>query len=409
MWAARNELTDHDFAIKFLLPALAQNPEALQRFFHEAKACGQIKHPAVVDVYDMGQAEDGSPYIVMELLEGEGLDQRLARGGVFRPAEAALCLAFVARGLEEAHVRGLVHRDIKPGNVFFALDERGGVLPKLLDFGISKATSTASEHLMRTMTGAVLGSPAYMSPEQARGDLDIDSRADVWSLGVILYELLSGNVPFDAGNYNALMVAIITTPHKPLREVAPSVPDALSKLVDHALTKDREARVGTARELAERLEAIASRESDAAGAMELYAPQMTLLGGRRGSLPPSGRAPSRSVNALAGAAGALSIVAIALALVSMRPNVVHVAGRGAIALGNAMARTRGAWAPATASPATAPSVAAEASADGSKQPPAKTATTGRPTGPRAPVAPTTATSKAAAPPDPRTGVEGPGF
>ncbi len=408
MWAARNELTDHDFAIKFLLPALAQNPEALQRFFHEAKACGQIKHPAVVDVYDMGQAEDGSPYIVMELLEGEGLDQRLARGGVFRPAEAALCVAFVARGLEEAHVRGLVHRDIKPGNVFFALDERGGVLPKLLDFGISKATSTASDHLMRTMTGAVLGSPAYMSPEQARGDLDIDSRADVWSLGVILYELLSGRVPFDAGNYNALMVAIITTPHKPLREVAPSVPEALSKLVDHTLTKDRDARVGTARELAERLETIAARESDAAGAMELYAPQMTLLGARRGALPPMARGPSRSVNALAGAAGALALVAVGLGLLSMRPNVVHVAGRGAIALEKAMARTRGGWVPATASPTTAPVVTAEASVDPSKPPSSKTASPNRSVGPRAPT-PSTATAKAAAPPDPRSGVEGPGF
>src|SRR3954465_9697528 len=117
VWAARNELTDRDFAVKFLLPDLANNKEALHRFFLEARACGQIKHPAVVDVYDMGQAEDGSPYLVMELLEGEGRVRRMARSSIFRPGEAAAFVAFIARGLEEAHVRGLVHRDLKPGNI----------------------------------------------------------------------------------------------------------------------------------------------------------------------------------------------------------------------------------------------------------------------------------------------------
>src|SRR5262245_21025923 len=122
VWAARNELTDRDFAVKFLLPELATNKEALSRFFLEARACGQIKHPAVVDVYDMGQAEDGSPYLVMELLEGEGFDARLARSGTVRPAEAAAWIAFVARGLAEAHVRGPIHRDLKPGNIFLSTD-----------------------------------------------------------------------------------------------------------------------------------------------------------------------------------------------------------------------------------------------------------------------------------------------
>ncbi len=258
VWAARNELTDRDFAIKFLLPALAQNKEALHRFFLEARACGQIKHPAVVDVYDMGQAEDGSPYLVMELLEGEGFDHRLHRSGVFRPAEAAAWIAFVARGLEEAHVRGLVHRDLKPGNIFFALDDRGDVIPKVLDFGVSKATGRSVD-FVKTTTGAVLGSPAYMSPEQAKGETDVDGRSDVWSLGVILYEALTGQVPFDAPNYNALMVAIMMQPHRPVLEVAPTVPPELAQIVDHALAKDKLARIGTARELADRLEAVVAR------------------------------------------------------------------------------------------------------------------------------------------------------
>jgi serine/threonine-protein kinase len=259
VWAARNELTDRDFAVKFLLPELAQNRDALHRFFLEARACGQIKHPAVVAVYDMGQAEDGAPYLVMELMEGEGLDQRIARTGAFRPGEAAACVSFIARGLEEAHVRGLVHRDLKPGNIFFALDDRGDVVPKVLDFGVSKATALADPKFVRTNTGAVLGSPAYMSPEQARGDEDIDGRSDVWSLGVILYEALTEKLPYDGANYNQLMVNILMTEHRPAIELNPALPQELSDIIDAALQKDRDKRIRTARDLAERLENICTR------------------------------------------------------------------------------------------------------------------------------------------------------
>ncbi|NUO52347.1 MAG: serine/threonine protein kinase [Polyangiaceae bacterium] len=259
VWAARNELTDRDFAIKFLLPELAQNRDALHRFFLEARACGQIKHPAVVAVYDMGQAEDGAPYLVMELMEGEGLDQRLERSGIFRPGEAAACVAYVARGLEEAHVRGLVHRDLKPGNIFFAIDDRGEVVPKVLDFGVTKATVLADPKFVRTNTGAVLGSPAYMSPEQARGDEDIDGRSDVWSLGVILYETLTGKIPYDGANYNQLMVSILMDKHRPAIELNPAIGEELNDLVESTLQKDRNKRVRTARELAERLESLCTR------------------------------------------------------------------------------------------------------------------------------------------------------
>jgi serine/threonine-protein kinase len=275
VWGARNELTDRDFAIKFLAPDLAQNKEALQRFFHEAKACGQIKHPAVVDVYDMGQAEDGTPYLVMELLEGEGFDQRLARAGVIRPPEAAAWIAFVARGLDEAHQRGLVHRDLKPGNIFFAIDARGDVVPKVLDFGVSKATNAAEGDFARTQTGAVLGSPAYMSPEQAQGETDVDGRSDVWALGVILYEALTGRVPFDAPNYNALMVAIMAKPHIPVRELNPAVPPELSAVVDGALQKDRANRIASAKELADRLEGVVMKIT--ASPLTSFQPKMTTL------------------------------------------------------------------------------------------------------------------------------------
>jgi serine/threonine protein kinase len=256
VWAARNELTNRDFAIKFLRTELTKNEEALQRFFHEARACGQIRHPAIVDVFDVGHAEDGSPFLVMELLEGEGLDHRITRQGRLRPVEVCRWIAIVSQGLDEAHVRGLVHRDLKPGNIFFAIDKRGEVFPKVLDFGISKETRSEDFELIQTNQGTVLGSPAYMSPEQARGDLVIDARSDVWSLGVILYETLTGQLPFHANNYNALMMTIITERHPPVQQIAPEVPAALAMLVDDALAKDRDKRVKSAAHLTDRLQRI---------------------------------------------------------------------------------------------------------------------------------------------------------
>jgi serine/threonine-protein kinase len=259
VWAARNELTNRDFAVKFLRPDLSKNEDALNRFFLEARACGQIRHPAIVDVYDMGQAEDASPYLVMELLEGEGFDARLTRQGYMRPVDVCRYIAIIARGLEEAHTRGLIHRDLKPGNIYFAIDKNGDVFPKVLDFGISKETNADSFDFVRTSTGAVLGSPAYMSPEQARGELDVDARADIWALGVIMYEALTGELPFDANNYNALMLRIITQPHRSVIEVAPEVTPELSALVDKLLEKERDKRVKTAGELADKLERIYSK------------------------------------------------------------------------------------------------------------------------------------------------------
>lgn len=346
VWAARNELTDRDFAVKFLLPELAPNRDALHRFFLEARACGQIKHPAVVAVYDMGQAEDGAPYLVMELMEGEGLDHRLERSGIFRPGEAAAFVAFIARGLEEAHIRGLVHRDLKPGNIFFAIDDRGDVVPKVLDFGVSKATSLADPKFVRTNTGAVLGSPAYMSPEQARGDEDIDGRSDVWSLGVILYETLTGQTPYTGANYNALMVSILMDKHRPAIELNPAIGQELSDLVEAALEKNRDKRIRTARDLAERLESIATRITGTP-----Y-PGFT---GRTRSIPPVPKpmptptetwvevpAARRRTSPIVWLSGAIFVAAVVgmggLAVARTRPPLAEVASRSVSVMSDGKAR-----------------------------------------------------------------------
>jgi eukaryotic-like serine/threonine-protein kinase len=256
VWAARNELTNRDFAIKFLKPTLSRNREALNRFFHEARACGQIRHPAIVDVLDVGNAEDGAPFLVMELLEGEGLDARLARQPRIPAVDLCVWMSIVSRGLEEAHLRGLIHRDLKPGNIYFASMRSGEVCPKILDFGISKAVADQPFEFVQTSSGAVLGSPAYMSPEQARGDAEIDARSDIWSLGVIMYEATTGQLPFGANNYNALMMAIMSMPHPPVQLHAPECPPALAGLLDECLSKERGKRVRSAAQLAERLERI---------------------------------------------------------------------------------------------------------------------------------------------------------
>jgi hypothetical protein len=408
VWAARNELTDRDFAVKFLLPSLATNTEALHRFFHEARACGQIKHPAVVDVYDMGQAEDGSPFLVMELLEGEGLDHRLARGGPFRPGEAAMTIAFIARGLEEAHVRGLVHRDIKPANIFFAIDERGEIVPKLLDFGISKATGPTQSAFRQTVSGAVVGSPAYMSPEQARGDLDTDGRSDVWSLGIILYEILTGRVPFDAPNYNALMLSIMTKPHTPVRELAPTVPPELEAVIDQALQKDRANRMGTARELAERLESVAVRLSESPVGIARVDGRLLRSGAPGPWARTGGPRPGRSTAFLVAGGLALAGVLGAIAVVRLRPPLAAVAGRSLIAVNASLSRTRRllveleaseALAKAPAPSATAPvATAPPPTPTPSGEPSAKPKTPGGKTGPKPPKSD-----------DPHGGVDGPGF
>jgi serine/threonine protein kinase len=262
VWAARNERTDRDFAIKFLLPYLVGNSQAIERFVREARATGQLHHPNIVSVLDAGRAEDGRLYLVMELLAGESLEQRLVRERALPQLSACVLFSQVARALEAAHRAGLVHRDLSSGNVFLVPPDQGSEpVVRLLDFGVSKILGSRTDGRLRTANGAILGALEYMSPEQACGAEGVDERTDLWSLGVLLYECLTGERPFGGSNYRALIFNILHTPHRPLGQAAPRVDPELCSLVEACLVKDREVRLDSARQIAEQLERIAWRLS----------------------------------------------------------------------------------------------------------------------------------------------------
>jgi eukaryotic-like serine/threonine-protein kinase len=240
-------------AVKVLHPRHAQKRDASTRLHHEARVAGTIGHPNICEIYDIGRLDDGSPYLVMERLHGESLAERIQREGWVRHSDLSEIMVQVLSALVVAHEKGIVHRDLKPDNIF--LSQRAGMPPiaKLLDFGISKADHIEDTAIGLTKTGMVMGTPYYMAPEQARGDRTLDHRVDLWAVGVVLYEALSGRRPFVARNYNALLVQILTSKHRPLKEIKPEVPGGLCEIVDKALSKMREDRYQTAREFQEQL------------------------------------------------------------------------------------------------------------------------------------------------------------
>lgn len=257
VWAAINETTEREFAIKFVTPEIADNPEVIERMLREARAAGRVRHRNVVEVYDVGVGQDGLPFLVMELLVGESLDAYIDRVGRLSGELAAGVISDVARGLAAAHAAGVVHRDLKPANIFLHHEGEFGTVIKVVDFGVSKLFSDQSS----TQTGTAIGSPAFMSPEQARGEKAVDARSDVWALGVILFLLVAGELPF-FGESAFDVVAEILKGEIPrlssrVRDVSPFVDDA----VDRCLRRDRNERPSGVTELIAMLApAAASRE-----------------------------------------------------------------------------------------------------------------------------------------------------
>lgn len=241
-------------AIKLIDKSMKESELIVARFRREARAAGQIQSEHIVDVFDVGADARVGLYMVMEHLTGEDLQARLERENRLDVKTTVMLAHQIARGLAKAHQAGVIHRDLKPANVYLTQRDNGQMLVKLLDFGVSKLLGDNPGSARITGSGAPIGTPLYMSPEQAEGKDDVDGRADIWSLGAVLYESLAGGPPFaDRGSYHGTIVGILTTRARPLAEVAPWVPAALAAAIDAMLVHDPKARIQNAGAVTERL------------------------------------------------------------------------------------------------------------------------------------------------------------
>jgi serine/threonine-protein kinase len=309
-------------AIKVLAPHIASNPELVRRFVDEARAVNKIGHPNIIDIFSFGWLADQRHYFAMEFLDGQSLADRL-KSGAFQPDEARRLLRQICQALEAAHRQGIVHRDLKPDNIWIVQPQHGDSYAKLLDFGIAKLMGDADEG-HRTQTGIVMGTPAYMSPEQCRG-VNVEKGTDIYALGMILYEMFAGRLPFQGSFAELITHHLITVPDPPSRHGP--VPRALEELIMRCLDKDPAQRPQSAEALGKALDAaLPAADEDVATAAVAAAPAPAAAPVEASTdtlSPPPGRTasdltiqPARSRRPLlwAGAAGAGALVAVAIAL-----------------------------------------------------------------------------------------------
>ena len=251
VYEAQHELIGRRFAIKFLHPQLASNSEVVARLQREAQAAGGLENENIAAVVDAGTADDGAPYLVMEYLDGEDLAHLLMRGGALPLSRAMFIMIQACRGLAAAHSRGIVHRDLKPENLYICRRNDASDLVKVLDFGIAKLHTGRSTSL--TQTGTTMGTPYYMSLEQARGAKDVDHRTDIYALGVILYEMLGGAKPHPGESYNAILYHVLTQEPAPLDSMRPDLPPGVSAIIQKAMAREPGDRYASVAEFMEAL------------------------------------------------------------------------------------------------------------------------------------------------------------
>lgn len=266
VWRAFDQLLQRPVAVKFLSArGLGDGGAAVDRFLREARIAASVQHRNVVQTVDFGTLGDDRPYMVMELLDGESLATRFEQSPRLSMADLVQLTSLTLRGLSAVHAAGIVHRDLKPENIFLHRDA-DGVLPKIVDFGISRSLDAGDrKSALSTQHGLIVGTPDYMSPEQARGQGDIDRRADIYAMGVILYEGLCGQLPFRAATVGELIAAIIQDRPTPIRQLRPDVPELLASVIEQAMCPDRDQRFVDARVMSTALGAAGAELPQAAG------------------------------------------------------------------------------------------------------------------------------------------------
>jgi serine/threonine protein kinase len=248
---------DRPVAIKVIAPEIEQTAQHVQRFRREAEALAKLQHPNTVHLLDFGVTDEGRLYMVMELLSGMDLEAQMAQYGSVELAPALRIVRQIARSLSEAHALGVIHRDLKPSNVFLCHVEGGDSFVKVMDFGVAGFLREEDGRSALTMKGTVLGTAAYMSPEQAQG-YAVDARADLYSLGVLLFEMIAGRTPFQANSAVSLLIAHVSEEPPRLADISPDIPEreAVQMLLDDLLAKDPAKRLASSTDLIERIDAL---------------------------------------------------------------------------------------------------------------------------------------------------------
>lgn len=252
VFRAEHRMLGHAVAVKVLRPEMTRDPGAIERFLREARIAAKLRHPNVVRVEDYGLAQDGRPYLVMELLHGESLARRLARTPRLHPRVVLAIVSQIGEALDAAHAAGIVHRDLKPENIFLCGPADPPKL-KVLDFGVAKFTDSLAAGGSATASNTLVGTPRYMSPEQARASRTLDGRSDLWALGILAYEMLTGRHPFDGEAIAELLVAILTHPIVAPSGLRPSLPVDVDAWCTRALARNRAERFANGRALADAL------------------------------------------------------------------------------------------------------------------------------------------------------------